>query len=77
MTLHFELFQTEKEFDILEIFDGGFCWNCVVCGKAPKNATLPKLLVSFLLRTVPFSNTVVFDAQLHSVVLNVASYTRF
>uniref|UniRef100_G3NSP0 CUB and Sushi multiple domains 3a n=1 Tax=Gasterosteus aculeatus aculeatus TaxID=481459 RepID=G3NSP0_GASAC len=23
MTLHFELFQTEKEFDILEIFDGG------------------------------------------------------
>lgn len=27
ITLHFELFQTEKEFDILEIFDGGFCWN--------------------------------------------------
>lgn len=26
ITLHFELFQTEKEFDILEIFDGGFCW---------------------------------------------------
>ncbi len=24
ITLHFELFQTEKEFDILEIFDGGF-----------------------------------------------------
>lgn len=24
VTLHFELFQTEKEFDILEIFDGGF-----------------------------------------------------
>lgn len=23
ITLHFELFQTEKEFDILEIFDGG------------------------------------------------------
>lgn len=27
ITLHFELFQTEKEFDILEIFDGGFCWK--------------------------------------------------
>lgn len=27
ITLNFELFQTEKEFDILEIFDGWFCWN--------------------------------------------------
>lgn len=27
ITLHFELFQTEKEFDILEIFDGGYCQN--------------------------------------------------
>uniref|UniRef100_A0A6Q2YMZ5 CUB and Sushi multiple domains 3a n=1 Tax=Esox lucius TaxID=8010 RepID=A0A6Q2YMZ5_ESOLU len=25
ITLHFQLFQTEKEFDILEIFDGGIC----------------------------------------------------
>lgn len=24
ITLHFELFQTEKEFDILEVFDGEF-----------------------------------------------------
>ena len=24
ITLHFELFQTEKEFDILEVFDGVF-----------------------------------------------------
>lgn len=27
MTLHFELFQTEKEFDILEIFNGRSCQN--------------------------------------------------
>lgn len=32
ITLHFELFQTEKEFDILEIFDGGFSLNFSVCG---------------------------------------------
>lgn len=30
ITLHFELFQTEKEFDILEIFDGGLWQNLEV-----------------------------------------------
>lgn len=45
ITLHFEIFQTEKEFDILEIFDGGFCWNFVVFVKKCSKQDTKKILV--------------------------------
>lgn len=36
ITLHFELFQTEKEFDILEIFDGASFWDFCNCKQLSK-----------------------------------------